>query len=270
VNSRQALTGVLLVSKISKLISEQNKLERQIQRNHPGVLTPHEQYEMYASAAVAAALEVNDFGDRYQKFWDVMDNYLASSEWKISGTAYFLLQFGSTLVLQNTGDIDNTLAAIIQPENTSQLFIATTSLQNSIQNREGTVLKPATGNRKRTSIPKYSKEQAHEIARRIQSDGFGNLSAWEQYRSYLVSASDAADGKATDSERVAAFVDIMDAYLQNSPWNISGTMYCYFSVETGDGGYGGNSGDRDNILWGWDIESGTFNNYFATSGLQVL
>ncbi len=119
--------------------------------------------------------------------------------------------------------------------------------------------------------PSYTSEAIDGIQRLIGSNAFRDLSVQQQYKSYLVSSMNAAEAKQNDADRLELFKAVMDGYLSNSQWKISGTIYSVFN--SGSASFGpSNAWAQDNVLWAWALANpyGGSRTYFATSGLQVL
>jgi len=210
---------------------ELKEAQRLIGSNEFDVLTPHEQYETYAKAALKAAYDISgDIYARYDLFHTVMASYIANSPWKIASSFYNAIGITSVSTPITSGSPDNILSATIPSPDGQWLFAAVSS----------------------PSTPDLG-------------------CVVNRYGEYLQSAGDAADQVSNDEESLNVCANTMDGFLKNAPWKISGSMYYLFYFTKGEMNWPSDTDgeDIDNQLWMWYGTNG-LRSYIATSGFQAL
>ena len=98
-------------------------------------LSLQNQYATFVQQSAPVAESASDDNERLKLFKTVMEGYLKTSEWNITGSQYTLanLEKGTTpqTAPSDSNDIDNILAATFQVSGTSRLYIAASGLSNA-------------------------------------------------------------------------------------------------------------------------------------------
>jgi len=93
-------------------------------------LSAQSQYAYFVQHAANPADSASKDTARLSVFQDIMEGFLETSSWSISGSQYSLADVTSVSQPITKGISDNILAATYQPDKSSRLYIAATGLNN--------------------------------------------------------------------------------------------------------------------------------------------